>query len=61
MEHVFVTGATGFVGQRLLGALAQEVDGDSSHAGFGFLRVYHTLITSRWFVIYSLTMCLMMP
>ena len=30
MEHVFVTGATGFVGQRLWGT-AQEVDADSQH------------------------------
>ena len=31
MEHVFVTGVTGFVGQRLLVALARGVDDFSSH------------------------------
>ena len=42
MEHVFVTGATGFVGQRLLGALAQEVDGFSSHVRLRVLtRIPH--------------------
>ena len=42
MELVFVTGATGFVGQRLLGALAQEVDGDSSHVRLRVLtRIPH--------------------
>ena len=42
MEHVFVTGATGFVGQCLLGALAQEVGGDSSHVRLRVLtRIPH--------------------
>jgi nucleoside-diphosphate-sugar epimerase len=31
MGLIFVTGATGFVGHRLLGALTHEVDGDSSN------------------------------
>jgi len=42
MEHVFVTGATGFVGQRLIGALKQDVDGNSSHVRLRFLtRILH--------------------
>ena len=42
MEHVFVTGATGFVGQRLTGALVQEVQSDNSHARLRFLtRIPH--------------------
>ena len=37
-----MTGATGFVGQRLLGALAQEFDDDSSHVRLRFLtRILH--------------------
>ena len=42
MEHVFVTGATGFVGQRLIGALVKEVDGNSSPVKIRFLsRIPH--------------------
>ena len=37
-----MTGATGFVGQRLLGALSQEVDFDSSHGRIRVLtRIQH--------------------
>ena len=42
MEHVFVTGATGFVGLRLLGAIAQEIIGNSSHVTLRiFTRIPH--------------------
>jgi UDP-glucose 4-epimerase len=42
MEHVFVTGATGFVGQRLIGALRQEVDCSHSQVMLRFLtRIPH--------------------
>jgi UDP-glucose 4-epimerase len=41
MENVFVTGATGFVGQRLIGALVQKVDGNSSHVRLRLLTRIH--------------------
>ena len=42
MEHIFITGATGFVGQRLIGALLQKVEGNSSQVKLRFLtRIKH--------------------
>ena len=42
MEHIFITGATGFVGQRLIGALLQKVEGNSSLVKLRFLtRIKH--------------------
>ena len=42
MEHIFITGATGFVGQRLIRALLQKVEGNSSQVKLRFLtRIKH--------------------
>jgi UDP-glucose 4-epimerase len=37
MEHIFITGATGFVGQRLIVALVKKVDGNSLNVMLRFL------------------------